>query len=194
MREEVVLSTVIKLPAPPSWWKSDWGLTVSLMLLFNQPWPTPEILLKQQLLPWLYSLISPPYGATHLRGSHSLNRVMPAWHVCQCLPLCMAWLMVRTVIHTYTINMGSTVVEGIWKLLRLVLQGDEIGDEINKRKHRSGTGFWQCKCLSRHIPFFSVLLSYFPLALSQLWPNKAQLHGGSFIHYRRGPGLLFVDS
>lgn len=48
--------------------------------------------------------------------------------------------------------------------------------------------------LSRHIPFFSALLSYFPLPLFRLWPNKAQLHGGSFIHYRHGPWLLFVDS
>ena len=48
--------------------------------------------------------------------------------------------------------------------------------------------------LSHHIPFFSALLSYFPLPLSRLWPNKAQLHGGSFIHYRHGAWLLFVDS
>lgn len=48
--------------------------------------------------------------------------------------------------------------------------------------------------LSHHVPFFSALLSYFPLPLFRLWPNKAQLHGGSFIHYRHGPRLLFVDS
>jgi len=47
--------------------------------------------------------------------------------------------------------------------------------------------------LSHCIPFFSALLSYFPLPLSPLWPNKAQLHGGSSIHYRHGPQPLFVD-